>query len=511
MRNHVKETYGEGVSRPRQYVKSSPFTKRLISCPFSVAALIIVALILEAPELFRFYCLFLAAWAAMKTVALAPINQEHCPLYIFFVLFLFLALVLGDCLSGHTALSRSLRVALSNAARHIQTCWENPDLVTMTYKQFRAANVLSLSYVCRLGSLAYEMIVDAQASKEPITWETHGEVLLSRSCETALSVIGMSCLLGKAMLYLTEGFRAYLGDREIEKQAGVALAVLSHLLVVQAGLASSDPELRVHRLCQNLCILALVALRLAFRMATWQFSHLIASRDSSHSKLYRTSLAWILLPCAWYTVLAHVSDHHMGDLGSWSLTRLRLLDELVTTALMHTYIFTALATERDFTMDARDECYFRGSTADFMIGCSFFAKLHFNGSLFSASYGEMILFCVSLWSWGLAILSLINYFAIDTVFLHMISRFWNASGRGSVKLERCQGGFREATPEELIHIDDVCPICWDKMETAVRTICSHYFHGGCLRSWLRDQKSCAVCRRTLKANVGAWYSGGDIF
>jgi len=59
--------------------------------------------------------------------------------------------------------------------------------------------------------------------------------------------------------------------------------------------------------------------------------------------------------------------------------------------------------------------------------------------------------------------------------------------------------------------DDACAICWDKMETARRLPCGHYFHNSCLRSWLEQDISCPTCRTSLQesnrnvdlaANVG---------
>lgn len=46
--------------------------------------------------------------------------------------------------------------------------------------------------------------------------------------------------------------------------------------------------------------------------------------------------------------------------------------------------------------------------------------------------------------------------------------------------------------------DDSCAICWDKMETARRLPCGHYFHNSCLRSWLEQDISCPTCRTSLQ-------------
>jgi len=46
--------------------------------------------------------------------------------------------------------------------------------------------------------------------------------------------------------------------------------------------------------------------------------------------------------------------------------------------------------------------------------------------------------------------------------------------------------------------DDSCAICWDRMETARRLPCGHYFHNSCLRSWLEQDISCPTCRTSLQ-------------
>jgi len=46
--------------------------------------------------------------------------------------------------------------------------------------------------------------------------------------------------------------------------------------------------------------------------------------------------------------------------------------------------------------------------------------------------------------------------------------------------------------------DDSCAICWDKMESARRLPCGHYFHNSCLRSWLEQDVSCPTCRTSLQ-------------
>ncbi|KAK2150219.1 hypothetical protein LSH36_418g02105 [Paralvinella palmiformis] len=57
--------------------------------------------------------------------------------------------------------------------------------------------------------------------------------------------------------------------------------------------------------------------------------------------------------------------------------------------------------------------------------------------------------------------------------------------------------FRMATQEEIEQLTDDCAICWERMESARRLPCGHFFHNACLRSWLEQDASCPICRRSL--------------
>ncbi|KAF1927097.1 uncharacterized protein M421DRAFT_6300 [Didymella exigua CBS 183.55] len=61
-------------------------------------------------------------------------------------------------------------------------------------------------------------------------------------------------------------------------------------------------------------------------------------------------------------------------------------------------------------------------------------------------------------------------------------------------------------PWHFREIDECCPICAeDNIEAVVKTICGHFFHTKCLRSWHRSQQEqffkpeypCPMCRTVL--------------
>ncbi|XP_040978046.1 protein TRC8 homolog isoform X3 [Aquila chrysaetos chrysaetos] len=54
-----------------------------------------------------------------------------------------------------------------------------------------------------------------------------------------------------------------------------------------------------------------------------------------------------------------------------------------------------------------------------------------------------------------------------------------------------------ATGGQLRDHNDVCAICFQDMQVAVITPCSHFFHAACLRKWLYVQDTCPMCHQQV--------------
>ncbi|XP_069653740.1 RING finger protein 145-like isoform X2 [Haliaeetus albicilla] len=54
-----------------------------------------------------------------------------------------------------------------------------------------------------------------------------------------------------------------------------------------------------------------------------------------------------------------------------------------------------------------------------------------------------------------------------------------------------------ATGRQLRDHNDVCAICFQDMQVAVITPCSHFFHAACLRKWLYVQDTCPMCHQQV--------------
>ncbi|TKS82793.1 RING finger protein 145 [Collichthys lucidus] len=56
-----------------------------------------------------------------------------------------------------------------------------------------------------------------------------------------------------------------------------------------------------------------------------------------------------------------------------------------------------------------------------------------------------------------------------------------------------------ASDTQLEQYNDICAICYQDMNSAVITPCSHFFHAGCLKKWLYVQETCPLCHSQLKS------------
>uniref|UniRef100_A0A915E821 Uncharacterized protein n=1 Tax=Ditylenchus dipsaci TaxID=166011 RepID=A0A915E821_9BILA len=73
-------------------------------------------------------------------------------------------------------------------------------------------------------------------------------------------------------------------------------------------------------------------------------------------------------------------------------------------------------------------------------------------------------------------------------------------------ISNCYG---KANDEDLIK-NGSCTICWQIMKSARKLPCGHVFHELCLRRWLEQDSSCAICRQPLALNLNHVLRNGEI-
>lgn len=64
-------------------------------------------------------------------------------------------------------------------------------------------------------------------------------------------------------------------------------------------------------------------------------------------------------------------------------------------------------------------------------------------------------------------------------------------------VQNMEARFPMATKEELQIHNDNCAVCWERMDSARKLPCGHFFHNSCLTSWLEQDTSCPTCRTSL--------------
>ena len=57
--------------------------------------------------------------------------------------------------------------------------------------------------------------------------------------------------------------------------------------------------------------------------------------------------------------------------------------------------------------------------------------------------------------------------------------------------------YPDASPAELHQADSVCIVCRDEMEMGKKLPCGHILHVECLRSWLQQDPTCPLCRKSV--------------
>ena len=57
--------------------------------------------------------------------------------------------------------------------------------------------------------------------------------------------------------------------------------------------------------------------------------------------------------------------------------------------------------------------------------------------------------------------------------------------------------YPDASSEDLQNVDSTCIVCRDVMETGKKLPCGHILHLECLRSWLQQDPTCPLCRKSV--------------
>jgi len=111
-----------------------------------------------------------------------------------------------------------------------------------------------------------------------------------------------------------------------------------------------------------------------------------------------------------------------------------------------------------------------------------------NGQLFSCMIGGMYL-----------TLKLTSFFA---KVRHLLSIF-----KAFVIKEVPFGTY--ATTEEIGKAGDLCAICQEKMKSPVKLSCTHVFCEDCVSEWFEREKTCPLCRASIRCAGNKTHSDGS--
>ncbi|XP_035167326.1 RING finger protein 145-like, partial [Oxyura jamaicensis] len=329
-------------------------------------------------------------------------------------------------------------------------------------------------------------------------------VLLSsvaECCSTPYSLVGLTFtvsylalgVLNLCKFYLL-GFGAFQNGNVMHR--GVTEGVTLLLLALQTGLLDLQVLQRTFLLSIILFIVVTSTLQSMIEIADPIVLALGASRNRSLWKHFRgVSMCLFLLvfPCFMAYKIAHFFHLDFWLLilvSSCMLTSLQVMGTLFIYALFMVELLQDTPLER---MDEIIYCVNAVSRVlEFLVALCVVAY-----GTWESLFGE--------WSWmGASVIIIHSYF---NVWLRAQSGWRSFLLRR--KAAKKISSLPRATRGQLRDHNDVCAICFQDMQVAVITPCSHFFHGACLRKWLYVQDTCPMCHQQVTpaapqedANIG---------
>lgn len=424
--------------------------------------LIITVLTLTTRHLLGLYTLLLICWLGYT------LDEGHGELDLVPLLIISAVASTSLLMNWEPSFPTSPTAFLSHITRRVQACWSN--------EQLGVANILSLYCICRIMKLASGITEEASTIGVTMTWAVHGETLLASLCGTRLSAVSLACLAGRVIDFLLMIWREFLGETAIEERPEQVLSSLSLLLALQSGFPGLEATVRADRLYRNLCLLGIAALRYAIRMGSQKLISLGTTQDPADGKYFRAILASYILTVVFCISTSKVIAY-WGNAGTRWLTTSALGFVLLTRLGWSAGRCKSLKEEyqRQPWRDARADCSRAMRSDDLVSGFVLILWCLNSDFLFLASDAEMILLACFLWEWGVNFLRL-AFYETD---------------------EDCLVGCSRATLDDITSFNDVCPICLEGMKSACKTTCSHFFHLDCLKNWLAEHNTCALCRTPL--------------
>ncbi|KAM6075640.1 LOW QUALITY PROTEIN: RING finger protein 145-like [Chlamydotis macqueenii] len=319
-------------------------------------------------------------------------------------------------------------------------------------------------------------------------------------CGTPYSLVGLTFtvsylalgVLNLCKFYLL-GFGAFQNGNVMHR--GVTEGVTLLLLALQTGLLDLQILQRTFLLSIILFIVVTSTLQSMIEIADPVVLALGASRNRSPWKHFRgVSMCLFLLvfPCFMAYKIArffHLDFWLLILVSSCMLTSLQVMGTLFIYALFMVELV------QDAPLERMDEIIYCVNAVSRVL--EFLVAVCVVGyGTWESLFGE--------WSWmGASVIIIHSYF---NVWLRAQSG-WRSfllrreSAKKINSLPRATGG-------QLRAHNDVCAICFQDMQVAVVTPCSHFFHAACLRKWLYVQDTCPLCHQQVTLAAAEEDPGG---
>ncbi|KAA0202405.1 hypothetical protein HAZT_HAZT003962 [Hyalella azteca] len=311
---------------------------------------------------------------------------------------------------------------------------------------------------------------------------------MTYGCDTIIALLGMTSIVSYICHYVEEFFQnILLADDRDDRSMGTVSAILFFVLAEQSGLTILEDEKRFVRLCRNFCLLFTAMLYLVHNMVSPVLMNLGASRNPSLSRHVRALVVCavlLLLPASLLYVLWSIFE-----LSTWLLAVSTFSFQVIIKTLVTVFIYGIFIADSYYSLfweNLDDYVYYIkafGNTVEFLFGIVLF----FNG----------------LWIYffesGGAIRALM-------MCIHAYVNLWCEARNGWSAFIKRRNAVRRiasipnATRRQLEEHDDVCTICFQRLNSAKITGCNHFYHELCLRKWLYVQDSCPLCHKVLYNN-----------
>ncbi|OQR73912.1 protein TRC8-like [Tropilaelaps mercedesae] len=401
-------------------------------------------------------------------------------------------------LAAHIVLLHGLRVFLQPAAQYLHETmfWAKQViagegiffLLKAQWRRLQVPRVLRLFWLSRMTEHASLLLAERHADGQLGSWLALGAQLpqvatqlLVRGCETILSVMGMTSLVSVVSHYVSLAMKLFLQmDDSDERHMGTVSAILFFVLAMQSGLTGMEPEKRLNRLYQNVCLLMTATLHFFHSMINSLLQMLGASLNSPRERHIRALLvsAFLIVFPVFFMYIAWTRH----PISTWLLALSCFSTEVVFKVIVSliVYVLFLIDARLDSSWEPFDDYVYAVRTFGACMELLFGTFLLLNGAwIFFFEQGGTI--------------------RAFTILFHAYFNVWTQAKQGwANSVRRREAGrrlaeFRRATPEQLANLNDVCAICHHDMDSAVVTECEHFYHVNCLRRWLFMQNHCPLC------------------